>query len=123
MELLTFELKGSGEWESDQPGRGGATGTADVSGSGALASVLGGKEACRASAQAWAHAGSVLCLRDDAYNVWADLVSLWWPEVSHSGRYNIACYNMACLLGRVGSIFVWCCMCPRLTLQPSLCRP
>jgi hypothetical protein len=40
MELLTFELKGSGAWESDQPGRGGATGGADVSGPGALA-ILG----------------------------------------------------------------------------------
>jgi hypothetical protein len=52
VELPAFELEGSGEWESIQPGRGRTAGAAEESSLGALVILV--QEACRASVRAWA---------------------------------------------------------------------
>jgi hypothetical protein len=78
-----FELEGSGEWESIQPGTGGAAGAAEESGLGALAiHGTGGKGGMQGGCKGLSGVlgDHALHLRDDAHGVWAGLAGLRRPE-------------------------------------------
>jgi hypothetical protein len=94
-ELPAFELEGSAEWESIQPGRGGAAGAAEESGQGVLAILgTGGKGGMQGvcTGLGGVLGDRALHLCDDAHVsglASQSSISLWLPvscRVSHSGQ-------------------------------------
>jgi hypothetical protein len=83
VELPTFELESSGEWESIQPGGGRAAGAAEESGPGALAILgAGGKGGQQGVCSGLGRVPGecALRLRNDTHGVWAGLAVLRRPE-------------------------------------------
>jgi hypothetical protein len=84
VELHAFKLEGSGEWESIQPGRGWAAGTAEKSGLDAFDILgTGGKGGMQGVCTGLGGVleDRVLHLRNDAHGVWAGLSGRQRPEV------------------------------------------